>query len=234
MKDDSTVIEEFNDLVNMTVSELKSWIETPESKGAGWQGSGGSDGETVGHNSATKIIDILDRNPDKAADKYGEDDLAHMRKVVSYCKRHLAQEGHMAEEKSEAELRESKSYKSLKNWGHDSLKKGQGKAESKSDSKDSEKRKETAKEDKKEEDDKEEAKESKEDKAEVGEKRKAAESSHENDKDGEDDTDEPETKKLKEDDAEEADEANEEAANEKDEEATPTKKRGTQSKASEK
>lgn len=232
MKDDSTVIEEFNDLVNMTVSELKSWIETPESKGAGWQGSGGSDGETVGHNSATKIIDILDRNPDKAADKYGEDDLAHMRKVVSYCKRHLAQEGHMAEEKSEAELRESKSYKSLKNWGHDSLKKGQGKAESKSDSKDSEKRKETAKEDEKE--DEEEAKDSKEDKAEVGEKRKAAESSHENGKDGEDDTDKPETKKLKEDDAEKADEANEEAANEKDEEATPTKKRGTQSKASEK
>ena len=39
-----------------------------------------------------------------------------MRKVVAYCKRHLAQEGHMKEEKSEEELKQTKSYKSLKNW----------------------------------------------------------------------------------------------------------------------
>jgi hypothetical protein len=44
------------------------------------------------------------------------DDIAHMRKVVAYCKRHLAQE-----EKAKQDT-ESKSYKSLKNWGHDAQK----------------------------------------------------------------------------------------------------------------
>ena len=45
-----------------------------------------------------------------------EDDLAHMRKGVSYCKRHLAQE-----EKAKQDP-ESKSAKSLMNWGHNPLK----------------------------------------------------------------------------------------------------------------
>jgi len=39
-----------------------------------------------------------------------------MCKVVSYCKRHLAQEENAKRDTS------SKSYKSLKNWGHDPLK----------------------------------------------------------------------------------------------------------------
>lgn len=43
-------------------------------------------------------------------------DAAQMRRVVSYCKRHLAQE-----EKAKKDT-ESKSYKSLKNWGHDAQK----------------------------------------------------------------------------------------------------------------
>jgi hypothetical protein len=45
-----------------------------------------------------------------------------MRKVVSYCKRHLAQENKMKETKSPEELEQTKSTKSLKNWGHDPLK----------------------------------------------------------------------------------------------------------------
>ena len=44
------------------------------------------------------------------------DDIDHMRRVVAYCKRHLAQE-----EKAKRDTT-SKSYKSLKNWGHDALK----------------------------------------------------------------------------------------------------------------
>lgn len=39
-----------------------------------------------------------------------------MRRVVAYCKRHLAQE-----EKAKQNT-ERRSYKSLKNWGHDPLK----------------------------------------------------------------------------------------------------------------
>lgn len=44
------------------------------------------------------------------------DDIQHMRKVSNYCKRHMAQESHVMHNPN------SKSYKSLKNWGHDSLK----------------------------------------------------------------------------------------------------------------
>lgn len=68
------------------------------------------------YRSGRKIIQILDKNPGKDPDKYEEEDLQHMRKVVSYCKRHLAQE-----EKAKQNT-DSKSYKSLKNWGHDALK----------------------------------------------------------------------------------------------------------------
>jgi hypothetical protein len=39
-----------------------------------------------------------------------------MRRVVSYCKRHLAQEAHLKETKSLEELEKTKSTRSLKNW----------------------------------------------------------------------------------------------------------------------
>jgi len=66
--------------------------------------------------SGRKIIAILEKNPKKDPEKYDQDDIDHMRKVVAYCKRHLAQE-----EKAKQNT-DSKSYKSLKNWGHDPLK----------------------------------------------------------------------------------------------------------------
>jgi Protein of unknown function (DUF3140) len=72
--------------------------------------------------SGRKIVDILKRNPKKQADKYTDEDLAHMKKVVAYCARHIAQEDHMKQTKSPDELEQTKSTKSLKNWGHDPLK----------------------------------------------------------------------------------------------------------------
>lgn len=66
--------------------------------------------------SGRKIVNILEHNPSKDPDTYRDQDIDHMRKVVSYCKRHLAQE-----EKAKQDP-ESRSYKSLKNWGHDPLK----------------------------------------------------------------------------------------------------------------
>ena len=57
--------------------------------------------------------DVLEKNPKKDPKKYDEDDdIPHMRKVVSYCKRHLAQES------TAKQNPDSKSCKSLKNWGH--------------------------------------------------------------------------------------------------------------------
>ncbi|UZJ57327.1 hypothetical protein CBS101457_006647 [Exobasidium rhododendri] len=119
-KSDEDVVKEFNELVNMSASELEKWLKTEESEGAGFKESEG--GESVGHDSGRKIVDILKRNPKKDESKYTEEDLAHMRKVVSYCKRHLAQESKMKETKSTEEMEQTKSVKSLRNWGHDPLK----------------------------------------------------------------------------------------------------------------
>ncbi|KAL7959403.1 hypothetical protein V8C34DRAFT_313400 [Trichoderma compactum] len=122
MKDKSQVIQEFNELVNMTAKELKGWLKGDDSTSAGWEKDDGS-GESVGHDSGRKIVEILESNPDKDPEKYSEDDVSHMRKVVSYCKRHLAQEEKANNEKPVEEVKKTKSYASLMNWGHDPIKK---------------------------------------------------------------------------------------------------------------
>ena len=66
--------------------------------------------------SGRKIIEILRKNPTKDPSGYNKEDIGHMRKVAGYNKRHLAQEGKAKQDT------DSKSYKSLKNWGHDALK----------------------------------------------------------------------------------------------------------------
>lgn len=48
---------------------------------------------------------------------YNNEELAPMRRVVAYCSRYVAQEQRAMGDPN------SKSYRSLKNWGHDSLKK---------------------------------------------------------------------------------------------------------------
>ncbi|TQS32608.1 hypothetical protein Golomagni_07069 [Golovinomyces magnicellulatus] len=121
MKDDKQVIREFNNVVNMTAGELDNWLKDSKSSQAGWSKEDGS-GETVGHDSGRKITAILKSNPNKSPGKYTEDQIKHMRKVVAYCNRHLAQEKGSLDNKSTAEAKNSKSYISLKNWGHDPLK----------------------------------------------------------------------------------------------------------------
>lgn len=117
-KSDDQVIEEFNEYVNMSASELEKWLKTEESESSGWGDEGG---ESVGHESGRKITDILKRNPKKDPSKYTDEDKEHMRKVASYCKRHLAQEAKLKDSKSKEELQQTKAYRSLKNWGHDLL-----------------------------------------------------------------------------------------------------------------
>ncbi|KAG5928600.1 hypothetical protein E4U53_002619 [Claviceps sorghi] len=137
MKSNDTVIQEFNDLVNMTASELEKWLKSSDSNSAGWS-KDSEDGESVGHDSGRKIVEILKDNPQKNPDKYSDEQIDHMRKVVAYwadgtmircSKRHLAQESAANAEKSTEELKKTKSYASLKNWGHDILKKQNGKAD---------------------------------------------------------------------------------------------------------
>ncbi|KAK5071833.1 hypothetical protein LTS08_001072 [Lithohypha guttulata] len=99
----------------MTAEELEEWLKGDKSQGTGWSKSDGS-GESIGHESGRKIVEILKKNPKKDSSKYTDEDVQHMRRVAAYNKRHLAQE-----EKAKQDTN-SRSYKSLKNWGHDAQK----------------------------------------------------------------------------------------------------------------
>ena len=102
----------FADAVNMSPSEIAAWLKTDESREVGWKGADGDgSGESVGHASGRHIIRIKEK---KAAD-LTDADYDHMRKVVGYVHRHLAQRP--------ADPKESRWRYSLKNWGHDPMKK---------------------------------------------------------------------------------------------------------------
>jgi hypothetical protein len=100
----------FEDAVNMTPKELEDWLGTDESQEVGWGDEGG--GESVGHRSGRRIVELRRTKKDDLTD----DDLAHMRKVVGYVNRHLAQGG------PDEDVEHSKWRYSLMNWGHDPLK----------------------------------------------------------------------------------------------------------------
>ena len=111
MADDRDEIRDrFSEAVNMTASELEKWLDTDESTAVG-QKSGGS-GESTGHESGRRIVDLLRTKKDDLTD----DDVAHMKKVHGYVARHLAQE-------PKGEDVESSAWRySLMNWGHDPVK----------------------------------------------------------------------------------------------------------------
>ena len=94
----------------MTASELKKWLETPESKEVGQKAAEGA--ESTGHVSGRHIIDILAK---KKGD-YDEADTEQMKRTVSYVRRHMAQ-------KPDGDITETHWRYSLMNWGHDPLKK---------------------------------------------------------------------------------------------------------------
>lgn len=105
--DRSAIAAAFADAVNMTPKALEAWLATDESRAVGWTHEG--DSEAVGHAEGRQIIAIKRK---KKAD-LTDDDFRHMRKVVGYVHRHLAQGG----PKEDAET--SRWRYSLMNWGHD-------------------------------------------------------------------------------------------------------------------
>jgi hypothetical protein len=107
---DETVKKQFDEAVTMTAGELEKWLETDESKAVGQKGDGG--GESVGHHSGRRIVEIL--RTKKA--ELDADDYAHMKKVVGYVHRHLAQ-------RPDGDVTDTKWRHSLMNWGNDPLKK---------------------------------------------------------------------------------------------------------------
>jgi hypothetical protein len=102
------VSKEFDEAVNMTASELEKWLETDESKSVGQSDDGG---ESVGHESGRRIVELLRKKKGDLTD----DDEAHMRKVVGYVHRHLAQ-------RPDGDVKDTRWRYSLMNWGHDPLK----------------------------------------------------------------------------------------------------------------
>lgn len=98
---------EFEQAVNMTPTQLERWLATEESRSVG-QSDGG---ESVGHESGRHIVRLLRKKKGDLT----EGDQAHMRKVVGYVHRHLAQ-------RPDGDVEHTRWRYSLMNWGHDPLK----------------------------------------------------------------------------------------------------------------
>lgn len=101
------VYREFANVVNMAPKELEGWLRTEESRAAGWRPQGG---ESVGHASGRRIVAIRRKRKEELTD----DDYQHMRKVIGYVHRHLAQ-------RPSGDVRHTRWRHSLMNWGHDPL-----------------------------------------------------------------------------------------------------------------
>ncbi|MEU3732383.1 DUF3140 domain-containing protein [Streptomyces sp. NPDC033538] len=97
----------FRELVNMTPAELEKWLASDQSREAGQHKDGG---ESTGHASGRRIVEILRTRKGDLSD----DDYQHMREVVGYIRRHLAQ-------RPSGDVRDTRWRHSLMNWGHDPL-----------------------------------------------------------------------------------------------------------------
>jgi hypothetical protein len=109
MSDDRRrIAADFGEAVNMTAAELERWLGGAESKAVGDKSGGG---ESTGHESGRRIVTILR----KKAAELDDDDYAHMRTVIGYVHRHLAQ-------RPSGDVTGTRWRHSLMNWGHDPLK----------------------------------------------------------------------------------------------------------------
>ena len=106
--DQAKIRREFQQAVNMSAREISDWLKTDQSKSVGFKREGAT--ESVGHASGRRIVKLLGM---KAAE-LGDDDYAHMRKVVGYVRRHRAQRPE--------NIYTSRWRYSLMNWGHDPTK----------------------------------------------------------------------------------------------------------------
>lgn len=104
--DRRSIRDEFHEAVTMTAKELESWLDTDEAKEVGQKPDGG--GESVGHRSGRRIIEILGTKQDDLS----EADYEHMKKVTGYVHRHLKQ-------RPDGDITETPWRYSLMNWGHD-------------------------------------------------------------------------------------------------------------------
>ena len=97
----------FRDVVNLSPSALEEWLDTDESRSVG---DSDGDGESTGHASGRRIVELR-RTP---VDELDDADHEHMRKDVGYVHRHLAQ-------RPDGDVTETAWRYSLMNWGHDPM-----------------------------------------------------------------------------------------------------------------
>jgi len=110
------IYDAFYDHVNMQPKELEDWLETEASRSVGdtshdGAGSDGDGGESTGHKSGRRIVEIKRTSKDELSDA----DYQHMNKVVNYIKRHTSQ-------RPQGDVEDTPWRYSLMNWGHDPLK----------------------------------------------------------------------------------------------------------------
>ena len=104
--DDDQTYREFSDSVNLTAQQLSTWLDSDQAQEVGQKKDGQA--ESTGHESGRRIVALLGKKKAELT----EDDYAHMRKVVGYVKRHLAQ-------RPADDVHDSRWRYSLMNWGHD-------------------------------------------------------------------------------------------------------------------
>ena len=107
-EEEDAIRAEFDRLVNLAPAELRAWLDTPQSKRVGMVRRGET--ESVGRQSARAILAIRA----KALEDLTDADYSHMKKVIGYCRRHLAQ-------RPWGDVTDTRWRWSLMNWGHDPL-----------------------------------------------------------------------------------------------------------------
>ena len=107
--ENTTVLHEFREAVNLSAKELEHWLQTEESKSVGMKEHEGD--ESTGHQTGRHIVELLH----KKGSSYSEDDYNQMRRIVSYIHRHSAQ-------RPSGDIEHTRWRYSLKNWGHEPLK----------------------------------------------------------------------------------------------------------------
>ena len=112
--DHDAIDREFRKVVNMPADAIERWLKTKESHVVGAKdgetGTAAGGPESVGHRSGRRIVRLLGKDSGSLT----AGDYAHMRKVIGYVHRHLAQ-------RPSGDVESSRWRYSLMNWGHDPL-----------------------------------------------------------------------------------------------------------------
>jgi len=111
--DERAIRKDFEALVNLEPAELEAWLKTPESHKVGMTRRG--EPESVGRQSARKILAIKAKRVADLTDA----DYRHMKKVIGFCRRHLAQRPQALSKGGD--VTDTRWRWSLMNWGHDPL-----------------------------------------------------------------------------------------------------------------